>query len=57
MKTINNISQKKIYCIPLIKRVKLDNQISLQLESNPPIGPDESFNGVPKFSINDPFKA
>jgi len=42
---------KKKYIAPLIECIPLDNEISLALESSPPIGPDESLN-----SIQSPFK-
>jgi hypothetical protein len=32
---------KKKYIAPRIEWIPLDNEISLALESNPPIGPDE----------------
>jgi len=35
--------------------VKLDNEISLILESDPPIGPFETKN-APEYFNNDPFK-
>lgn len=54
--TIEN-TQKGTYCTPHIKHIKLDNEISLQLESSPPIGPGEEFTRAPKFfNNNDPFK-
>jgi hypothetical protein len=58
MKTTNNI-QKLTYSLPQIKRIKLDNEISLALESNPPFGPNESGDlgaGAPEYFNNDPFK-
>lgn len=39
MKTENS---KKIYIMPSVECVKLDNEISLALESLPPDGPGES---------------
>jgi hypothetical protein len=53
MKTINN--SKRIYVAPMIEHVKLDNEISLILESDPPIGPFEAKN-APEYFNNDPFK-
>lgn len=35
---------KKKYTAPYIDIIYLDNEFSLQLESSPPIGPDESTN-------------
>lgn len=34
---------KRKYIKPVVDRVKLDNEIALILNSNPPIGPDEDF--------------
>jgi len=47
---------KKTYIAPQIERIKLDNDISLVLESNPPLGPGESFSKAPEYFNNDPFK-
>ncbi|NDP21285.1 MAG: hypothetical protein GZ091_09425 [Paludibacter sp.] len=48
---------KKIYSIPSIESIVLDNDISLQLQSaQPPSGPDESQNlKVPEYFNNSPF--
>jgi len=42
---------KKIYIKPRIEWIPLDNEISLALESSPPVGPGETLN-----SIQSPFK-
>lgn len=42
---------KKKYTLPAIEIIMLDNEISLALESSPPVGPSESLN-----SIQNPFK-
>ena len=42
---------KKKYITPRIVWIPLDNEISLALESTPPIGPSETLN-----SIQNPFK-
>lgn len=34
---------KKKYITPVVEQIRLDNTISLALESNPPAGPDETF--------------
>lgn len=51
------IIEKKIYRAPLIVRIRLDNEISLALESTPdaPTGPNEGF--APEYLNNDPFKS
>lgn len=41
---MNTIIDKRVYFQPEISRVKLDNAISLALESNPVAGPDEVMN-------------
>ena len=41
-----NIMEKKTYKSPQIELVILDNEISLALESAPPVGPSESNNNV-----------
>jgi hypothetical protein len=55
MKTnIEEITLRK-YLKPVLQRIKLDNKISLALESSPPIGPDESMNTQDSFN-NSAFK-
>lgn len=59
MKTIDKISEKQIYSRPEIVCIELDNEISLSLQSDPPIGPDEGlginiselFTNIPKGLI------
>ena len=46
---------KQTYQSPQITEVRLDKEISLVLNSNPPIGPDEGHNQqVPEFFTNNP---
>ena len=45
---------RKDYSEPKIERIVLDNEISLALESIPPVGPFEGY--VPDASVQDPFK-
>ncbi len=52
MKIIERTSEKQMYISPVIVCVELDNEISLALESAPPVGPDESFN----TNQSNPFK-
>lgn len=54
MNATRKMLQKRIYCTPIIERVILDNEISLVLESSPPIGPDEFVQNNLQY-IN-PFK-
>ena len=48
---INNMETKKTYMTPSIELIILDNEISLALESNPPVGPDEVKN-----NLQNPFR-
>lgn len=48
--------EKNIYITPKIEIIILDNEISLALESAPPVGPDEGKLIVPDFFNGDPFK-
>ena len=43
--------EKKQYKTPRIEFIELDNEISLALESAPPVGPSETYN-----SVQNPFK-
>ena len=45
---------KKVYDAPEINQVQLDNEISLQLQSNPLPGPNETLNN--QTNVDDPFK-
>lgn len=56
MKTIENSKEKRMYSCPVIVYIELDNEISLSLESTPPIGPDEGYSIASEHIINDPFK-
>jgi len=48
--------EKREYTVPSIEKIKLDNEISLALESTPPLGPWEVSNNAPEYFNNDPFK-
>lgn len=48
------MKEKEIYTAPEIKKIKLDNEISLALES-PPLGPGEGASLAPEYMKNDPF--
>ena len=56
MKITAKITAKRMYNCPEIFSIKLDNEISLVLESNPPIGPDEGISFSPGYLKLDPFK-
>lgn len=49
--------KKKKYTAPSIEWIPLDNEISLALESNPPLGPDEGFLRISNDKLQDPFKS
>ena len=49
-------NKKKTYIVPLIEQIKLDNEISLVLESDPPFGPGEQTTQAHEYINNDPFK-
>lgn len=49
------MKEKEIYTAPEIKKIKLDNEISLALESAPPLGPGEGASLAPEYMKNDPF--
>jgi len=55
MKTLIN---KKTYIKPRVELIKLDNEISLALQSTPPEGPGEGTGALsPEYFKNDPFKS
>jgi len=56
MKTTEKASERQIYNSPEIVCVELDNEISLALESAPPVGPEESYISSPDYYNNDPLK-
>ncbi len=57
MHTLENKTAKRSYTVPKVERIKLDNEISLVLASDGPVGPDESNNlNAPEYFNNDPFK-
>lgn len=49
-------SAKLNYISPKLVCVKLDNEISLALQSSPPPGEGEGYNNGPEYLNNDPFK-
>jgi hypothetical protein len=55
---MNIMVNKKSYVAPQIELIKLDNEISLALESTPPAGPSETKNNISTDSFtNIPFIA
>lgn len=56
MKTLNNNTDKRNYLPPVVEIIKLDSEISLQMES-PTADPNEVNNmSSPEYFNNDPFK-
>ncbi len=51
-------TNKQTYIAPQVERIELDNEIALQLESTPPVGPggETVLNATPEYFNNDPFK-
>ena len=50
-------TNKQDYTTPKIERIELDNEISLTLDSTPPVGPGgETRLQTPEYFNNDPFK-
>ncbi len=56
MKNTEKNIEKRMYNIPEIVCVELDNEIALQLESTPPPAPGEAKLNAPEHFNNDPFK-
>jgi hypothetical protein len=56
MKTSEKSIEKRMYNNPKIVCVKLDNDISLALESSPPDGPGEGASLAPEYMNIDPLK-
>jgi len=56
MKTQIENLQKRMYIAPLIEQIKLDNEISLALESTPPVFELTKGLNAPEYFNNDPFK-
>jgi hypothetical protein len=58
MQTLENKTAKRSWLVPTIVQIKLDNEISLVLASDPPAGPGESLHvqNAPEYFNNDPFK-
>jgi len=54
---MNSKIEKRIYTQPQLVYVKLDNEISLALESAPPFGPGEEASLAPEYMNIDPFRA
>jgi len=53
----SQLKEKRKYFAPLIECILLDNEISLSMESYPPIRPNELTGLTPEYLNNDPFKS
>ncbi|MEI6555269.1 MAG: hypothetical protein WCL70_06760 [Paludibacter sp.] len=49
-------TKNKQYIAPQVEHIELDNEIALQLESQPPKAPGEAHLNAPGYFNNDPFK-
>ncbi|MDD3323135.1 MAG: hypothetical protein PHS59_17015 [Paludibacter sp.] len=47
--------KKGVYFSPKITRIRLDNEISLVMESDPPVGDGETVNLIRGRNNSDPF--
>jgi len=56
MKNTEKTAEKRTYNRPEIICIEMDNEISLALESTPPVGPDEGYTKVQHSFFIDPFK-
>lgn len=56
MTSIAKTPQNRVYSLPLIERVVLDNEISLVLESDPPTFESSNKSSVPEYFNVDSFK-
>lgn len=56
MKTLNMVTEKRTYMPPVVECIRLDNEISLALESTPatPDSGDEVYN-TPEYFNNNPY--
>ncbi len=57
MKKDSKKTKGQIYSQPHIEVIILDKDISLTLDSTPPVGPGEPTGFVPENLDNDPFKS
>jgi len=57
MKITSKNTLKRVYNTPQIELIKLDNEISLALESDPPFLPGEEISRGSDYFNRDPFKS
>lgn len=51
----DEIIERRVYTNPQITYIKLDNDISLALESTPPEGPNEGISSIEHSLHNNPY--
>jgi len=56
MNILKSTEERRTYIVPRMVSIKLDNEISLSLESNVAPGDPEASLRVPEYFNNDPFK-
>jgi len=54
---LHEFPTRRNYIVPEIAIIRLDNEISLALESVPPVFPGEGYMKAPDYFIRDPFRA
>ena len=57
MKEKKDASSRRVYMVPDIESITLDNEISLALESSPPSAPGVTYLNTHEYFNTDPFKA
>ncbi len=53
---IENLNKKKEYVSPELRCIKIDKEISLQMESDPPYPGDDEITYYNQANVNDPYK-
>jgi len=56
MKTTTQANDKRSYSPPIIEQIMLDHEISLAMESDPPIFESKCNLNTPEYFNNDPLK-
>jgi len=56
MNILKSTEERRTYIVPRMVSIKLDNEISLSLESNVAPGDPEASLRAPEYFNNDPFR-
>ena len=56
MKITTQTTDKRNYSLPIIEQIMLDHEISLAMESDPPIFETKQNLNTPEYFLNEPFK-